>query len=142
MKATIWAPDFVMPTGFCFNCGGPPATHLEVFNEAGLGTTEARGLIGLAATVAREAVASNGGWMVPYCAPCAAQARACVWEDLPAFLLRWKLRPGQTIIGRAFRILNGGKDLLRGNKWFLKVQASNPRVIAEIKSLNPGIRIT
>lgn len=142
MKATIWAPDFVMPSGFCFNCGGAATTPIPVSSEAGLGTTQTHGLLGAAVSAARNAAAANGGWVVPYCDACAAQAKPCVWEDMPAFLVRWKMRPGQTVVGRAFRVLNAGKDLLRGNKPFVRILATNPRVIAELKALNAGLRIT
>jgi hypothetical protein len=142
MKATIWAPDFVMPSGFCFNCGAPPTTAVTVYNEAGLGTTQTRGLLGAAVSAARDAATANGGWPVSYCDACAAQAKPCVWEDLPAFMVRWKMRPGQTVVGRAFRVLNAGKDLLRGNKQFVRIQFTNPRVLGEIKTLNADLRIT
>lgn len=78
MKATSWAPDFIMPSGFCFNCGAPATTRYRVDNEAGLGTTQTRGLLRAAVAAARDAAAQNGGWLVTYCDHCAAQATSCV----------------------------------------------------------------
>jgi len=96
----------------------------------------------VAVTAAREAAAANRAWMAAYCEPCAAQAKPSVWEDLPLFLVRWRMRPGQTGVGRAFRVVNAGKDLLRGNKPFIRLQLTNPRVLDEIKALNPTLKIT
>ena len=142
MKATIWASDFVIPTGFCFNCSVPATRAVPIYNEAGLGTSHSHGVLGVAVAAAREAAAANGAWMAAYCEPCAAQAKPSVWEDLPLFLVRWRMRPGQTGVGRAFRVVNAGKDLLRGNKPFIRLQLTNPRVLDEIKALNPTLKIT
>lgn len=142
MKATIWAPSFIQPAGYCYNCNAPTERAVVVHNEAGMGTTNAHGFIGLAVHVARDAAASAGGWPVPLCDHCAPGARPSVWEDLPLFMVRWRMRPGQTTVGRPFRVLNAGKDLLRGNKPFIRLQISNPRVLADIRALNPELRIT
>jgi hypothetical protein len=50
--------------------------------------------------------------------------------------------PGQTTRWRAFAVLNEGKDLLEGNREFLRIEYSNPRVLEEILRLNPGIEVT
>ncbi|MFN8653713.1 MAG: hypothetical protein U0133_17540 [Gemmatimonadales bacterium] len=142
MKATIWAPSVTLPTGYCFNCGAPAGQAVVVHNEAGMGSSSSHGFIGLAMHVARDAAASAGGWPVPLCERCLPRARPSVWEDLPLFLVRWRMLPGQTAVGRAFRVLNAGKDLLRGNTPFIRLQVSNPRVLADIRTLNPGTRIT
>lgn len=142
MKATIWASTFDMPAGFCFNCNAPSTSQLLVSNEAGLGATQTHGLLGAAVNAARASAAATGGWVVPYCTPCLAVAKPSVWEDLPLFMVRWRMPPDQTGVGRALRVLNAGKDLLRGNQPFVRIQFTNPRVIAEIKALNPDLKIT
>lgn len=142
MKAKIWASRFVLPSGFCFNCGEPASVEVFVPNEGGLAAVSGHGYIGAVAVVARELVIGNGGCTAHYCALCAPQAKACVWEDMPRFLMGWKLRPKQTVVGRAFRILNGGKDILRGNKEFIQVLYTNPHVMQAIRLLNPDTRIT
>ena len=59
--------------------------------------------------------------------------------------LRYIRRPlgaGQTTRWRAFAVLNEGKDLLAGNREFVRIEYSNPRVFEEILRLNPGIEVT
>jgi hypothetical protein len=142
VKATIWAPDFVLPNGYCFNCNAPTTHAVPIYNEAGLGSNQPHGLLGAAVDLARQAAAAPGAWMASYCEACAVRAQPSVWEDLPLFMVRWRMRPGQTGVGRAFRVLNAGKDLLRGNKPFVRITVTNPRVLEEIKQLNPTLRIT
>lgn len=56
--------------------------------------------------------------------------------------MRWKMRPGHTVVGRAFRVLNAGTDLFRGNKSFVKILFTNPRVLTDIKARNTELWIT
>ncbi len=56
--------------------------------------------------------------------------------------IRRPLLPGQTTRWRAFAVLNAGKDLLEGNHEFVRIEYSNPRVLEEIRRLNPGVEIT
>ena len=51
-------------------------------------------------------------------------------------------QPGQTTRWRAFAVLNEGKDLLHLNSEFVRIEYSNPRVLAEIIHLNPGVDMT
>jgi hypothetical protein len=56
--------------------------------------------------------------------------------------VRRPLEPGQTTRWRAFAVLNEGKDLLRLNREFMRIEYSNPLVLNEIRRLNPGIEVT
>jgi hypothetical protein len=56
--------------------------------------------------------------------------------------VRRPLEPGQTTRWRAFAVLNEGKDLLRLNREFMRIEYSNPLVLDEIRRLNPGIEVT
>jgi len=56
--------------------------------------------------------------------------------------IRLPLEPGQTTRWRAFAVLNEGKDLLRGNREFVRIEYSNPSVLEEIRRLNTGIEVT
>ena len=56
--------------------------------------------------------------------------------------LRRPLEPGQTTRWRAFAVLNEGKDLLRGNREFTRIEYSNAGVLNEIRRLNPDIEVT
>jgi len=51
-------------------------------------------------------------------------------------------QPGQTTRWRAFAVLNEGKDLLSLNREFVRIEYSNPRVLAEIIRLNPAVEVT
>jgi len=51
-------------------------------------------------------------------------------------------QPEQTTRWRAFAVLNEGKDLLLLNREFVRIEYSNPRVLAEIVRLNPGVEVT
>lgn len=57
-------------------------------------------------------------------------------------MVRWKMQPGQTGVGRAFRVVNAGKDLLRGNEPFGRFQFTNPRVVSALRALTPELRMT
>lgn len=52
------------------------------------------------------------------------------------------LEPGQTTRWRAFAVLNEGRDLLRANREFVRIEYTNPRVLDEIVHLNPGVEVT
>ena len=56
--------------------------------------------------------------------------------------VRRPLEPGQTTRWRAFAVLNEGRDLLHSNREFVRIEYSNPRVLDEIRRLNPGVEIT
>jgi len=56
--------------------------------------------------------------------------------------VRRPLEPGQTTRWRAFAVLNEGKDLFQFNREFTRIEYSNPRVLDEIRRLNPGIDVT
>ena len=56
--------------------------------------------------------------------------------------VRRPLEPGQTTRWRAFAVLNEGKDLFSGNSDFMRIEYSNPRILDEIRRLNPGIDVT
>jgi hypothetical protein len=58
------------------------------------------------------------------------------FDGMPTFLLKPYLRAGQTAPGAAFEVLNEGKDLLHGNRAFVKIRHTNPRVLEGIKLLN------
>jgi hypothetical protein len=56
--------------------------------------------------------------------------------------IRRPLEPGQTTRWRAFAVLNEGKDVLRGNREFVRIEYSNPRILDEIRRLNSGAEVT
>ncbi len=56
--------------------------------------------------------------------------------------VRRPMAPGQTTRWRAFAVLNEGKDLLHSNRAFVRIEYSNPRVVEEIRRLNPGVEMT
>ena len=74
MKATIWARDIVLPTGFCYNCGEPPSQHVELHSEGGIaaGAAKSHGL--LVAAVAAAVVRHGPAIEIPYCDRCARTA--------------------------------------------------------------------
>jgi hypothetical protein len=50
--------------------------------------------------------------------------------------------PPRTTKWRAFAILNAGKDLFRGNKPFVKIEFTNPKLLEELHRVNPGVDIS
>ncbi len=56
--------------------------------------------------------------------------------------VRRPLEPGQTTRWRAFAVLNEGRDLLNANHEFIRIEYSNPRLLDEIRRLNPGVEVT
>jgi hypothetical protein len=50
--------------------------------------------------------------------------------------------PPRSTKWRAFAILNAGKDLLRGNKPFVKIEFTNPKLLDEIRRLNGELKIS
>ena len=147
MYATIWALNFGLPEDLCYNCGGPPSTTLPIRSKGGMAGSGVHGAGAIldSLTVGLVNVAQNaaGVRQVPYCASCASGAQRPRFLDrLPRFLTRQYLTGNRTAFGSAFEILNAGKDILRGNREFVRIRYTNPQVLARIRHLNPDVRIS
>jgi len=145
MKATIWTDQVQLPRGFCYNCSEAGAEEVVVQSKGGIASSAlAKGtMLGGVAGALRAGAASGAPHMATYCTRCAPQAqRGSFLDGIPVQFLKWYLRANQTAPGAAFELLNAGKDILRGNHAFLRIRYTNPRVLEEIRRLNPGIEIT
>ncbi len=97
MQATIWARDFAMPTGFCYNCNAPPTELVTVQSEGGIasGVGISHGLLVAAvAAAARRGPAHD----IPYCELCARAAHKKAPERFPPTLGLVLLAAGFTAI--------------------------------------------
>jgi len=172
VKATIWAGGIRLPAGFCYNCNSPATTTISIYSEGGIASSgllgfgaagpphevtycqrcavnankeapnraaPTLGLLLMALGFGVVAYFTNGAdRVVAFAVTLAALGGLVAW-------LRYIRRPreaGQTTRWRAFAVLNEGKDILEGNREFVRIEYSNPRVLEEILRLNPGIEVT
>lgn len=112
MKATIWAPTFVMPSALCVNCCRPASNTVALKSEGGLASSagKSHGVHGLLVGAIAGLAADGTQWEVPYCPACLDGARkkppeialtailfGVIW--LVALLLLWNFQTHNLTFG-------------------------------------------